>query len=130
MTPAYFDPNHFKRGQLVQYGEFEATIEGHYAEGLWNIRLPGGSACVSGANLKPVDPGHEEAVKLDYRLLGRLQADCEYYLGFGCRAAKHLWAGSEVEQIKKMKELYVSLPIKPDWLTLEKIEEYESAMVK
>ena len=61
-------------------------------------------------------------------LFGRLQQDCEYYLGFGGRAKKHLWAGDEVEQIQKMKELYQSVPVKPEWITLEAIKEYEEKM--
>lgn len=65
----------------------------------------------------------------NYQFLGRLQMDCEYYLGHGNRAVKHLWADTEAEQIAKMKEIYALLPEKPDWLTLEKIAEYEAAMV-
>lgn len=42
----------------------------------------------------------------DYRLLSRLKADCDYYLGAGGRAEKHLWAGSVEAQIAKMRELY------------------------
>lgn len=52
--PNYWNPTHFKPGQRVLYGEFEAAIESHYSEGMWNVRLPGGSACVSGASLVPV----------------------------------------------------------------------------
>jgi len=65
----------------------------------------------------------------NYRLLGRLQQDCEYYLGNGNRTKKHLWAGDEVEQIAKMKELYEGLPEKPMWISLQDIERYEAAMV-
>ncbi|HDR9103387.1 TPA: hypothetical protein QDB04_000106 [Burkholderia vietnamiensis] len=65
----------------------------------------------------------------DYQLLARLQQDCEYYLGHGNRAKKHLWAGDEAEQIAKMKELYEGLSEKPEWLTLEQIAQYEAAMV-
>lgn len=65
----------------------------------------------------------------NYRLLSRLQQDCEYYLGHGNRAKKHLWAGDEAEQIAKMKEVYASLPEKPEWITLEQIAQYEAAMV-
>ena len=50
----------------------------------------------------------------DYRLLGRLRADCEYFLGAGNRAEKHLWAGSVYAQIVKMRELYDALPQKPE----------------
>lgn len=64
-----------------------------------------------------------------YQLLGRLQQDCEYYLGFGGRAKSRLWAGDEVAQIRQMKELYAGLSEKPEWITLEAIERYEAAMV-
>jgi Large polyvalent protein-associated domain 11 len=69
-----------------------------------------------------------EPHRFNYMLLSRLQMDCEYYLGHGNRVAKHLWADNEAEQIAKMKELYAALPEKPEWITLEKIEEYETAM--
>lgn len=64
----------------------------------------------------------------DYRLLGRLQADCEYFLGAGNRAEKHLWAGSVYAQIVKMRELYDALPQKPEWLTKEMIDDYAERM--
>ena len=64
----------------------------------------------------------------DYRLLGRLRADCEYFLGAGNRAEKHLWAGSVYAQIVKMRELYDALPQKPEWLTKEMIDDYAERM--
>ena len=64
----------------------------------------------------------------DYRLLSRLKADCDYYLGAGGRAEKHLWAGSVEVQITKMRELYDVLPEKPEWLTEQDIDNYESQM--
>lgn len=64
----------------------------------------------------------------DYRLLSRLKADCDYYLGAGGRAEKHLWAGSVEAQITKMRELYDALPEKPEWLTEQDIDLYESQM--
>ena len=64
----------------------------------------------------------------DYRLLGRLRADCEYFLGAGNRAEKHLWAGSVYAQIVKMQELYDALPQKPEWLTKEMIDDYAERM--
>lgn len=71
----------------------------------------------------------EKDEKFDYQLLSRLQQDCEYYLGHGNRAKKHLWAGDEAEQIAKMKEIYEGLSEKPEWLTLEQIAQYEAAMI-
>lgn len=63
-----------------------------------------------------------------YFLLSRLKADCEYFLGAGGRAEKHLWAGNVREQIAKMRELYDALPEKPEWLTQEDIERYAQRM--
>ncbi|HEL1037684.1 TPA: hypothetical protein TVE81_001730 [Streptococcus equi subsp. zooepidemicus] len=74
----------------------------------------------------------------NYRLLSRLQLDCEYYLG-ACvenqvdmaTAQKHLWAGTIEGQIDKMRELYKSLPEneKPEWLSLSDINQYEKKML-
>lgn len=63
-----------------------------------------------------------------YRLLDRLCADCEYFLGAGQRAEKHLWAGSVDAQIEKMRELYAQLPEKPDWISLDVINAYARRM--
>ena len=65
----------------------------------------------------------------EYRLLSRLKSDCEYFLGTGARAEKHLWAGSVDEQIDKMRELYDLLPEKPEWLSKQDIDNYERQMI-
>ena len=64
----------------------------------------------------------------DYRLLSRLKDDCDYFLGAGGRAEKHLWAGNVDEQIAKMRELYAALPEKPEWITQEDINRYAQRM--
>lgn len=66
-----------------------------------------------------------------YQMLDRLRTDCEYYLGYGNRNVKCLWAGNEKEQIEFMKRIWSSFlqDKKPEWLSLEKIEEYERKMV-
>ena len=64
----------------------------------------------------------------EYRLLNRLKADCDYFLGAGGRAEKHLWAGNVEAQITKMRDLYDALPEKPEWLTEQDIDRYESQM--
>lgn len=79
-------------------------------------------------SLTTVDSVNQDIV-FNYQLLARLQQDCEYYLGFGDRAKKHLWALDEVEQIKKMRELYDGFDEKPEWITLEDIERYEAEMI-
>lgn len=69
--------------------------------------------------------------RFNYQLLDRLRSDCDYYLGYGNRNARHLWADDEKEQIEKMKELYngFSDDEKPEWFTYEQILQYEKAMV-
>lgn len=66
----------------------------------------------------------------NYRLLGRLQTDCDYFLNHGNRSARTLWAGDVDSQIAKMKELWTALPEdgKPEWLSMEDILTYEEEM--
>ena len=66
--------------------------------------------------------------RFNYMMLDRLLLDCKYYLGYGGRCAKELWAHDEQKQIDKMRELYDLLPIKPEWLTREQIDEYAAKM--
>ena len=68
--------------------------------------------------------------KYNYMLLSRLKSDCDYFLGHGLRNEKYLWAGSVDRQIAKMRELYNSFADdeKPEWLTIDQIDEYERKM--
>lgn len=75
----------------------------------------------------------ENNTDLEYRymLLDRLKQDCEYFLGNGNGNAEHsLWAKDIDEQIDKMKELYNSFADdqKPEWITMEDINNYEKEM--
>lgn len=66
-----------------------------------------------------------------YQMLARLQRDCEYYLGNGMRNEKHLHYLNVNNQISEMKKLYNSFADseKPEWLTMDQIEDYEKRMV-
>ena len=64
----------------------------------------------------------------DYQMLSRLQQDCEYFLKEGNKDSRVLWAKSVPEQIDMMRELYDKLDPKPDWITLQDIENYETEM--
>jgi len=70
-------------------------------------------------------------MNFEYQLLARLQQDCEYFLGFGDRKEKHLWALSVVDQIAKMKELYnLLIPLgEIEWINLEEILDFEKRML-
>lgn len=69
-----------------------------------------------------------DSPEFKYQLLDRLKSDCEYFLKAGNRNEKHLWAGNVDDQIAKMKELWNSLEKKPEWLSMEGIENYEKEM--
>jgi NAD(P)H-flavin reductase len=62
-------------------------------------------------------------------LLSRLQADCEYYLGWGNRNELRLYYNTKEEHIKKMFEIYNELEIKPKWLKLKTIKKYAKNML-
>ena len=64
----------------------------------------------------------------DYMMLSRLQSDCKYYLGWG-KFGGHLWAGTVEAHITEMKRLWNVLIFKPEWLTMEQIEQYEYKML-
>ncbi len=64
-----------------------------------------------------------------YSFLDRLEQDCKYYLGAGNGEAKHLWARSVEGQISKMREIYNEISKKPEWITEDKISEYEKLML-
>lgn len=64
----------------------------------------------------------------NYMLLDRLKMDCEYFLNFGHRNPKYLWAGSVDDQIMKMKDIFNKLDEKPEWISMDDIEEYEKQM--
>lgn len=66
--------------------------------------------------------------KFLYQMLGRLESDCKYFLGNGNGAEKHLWALTVDNQISAMKEIYNKLKEKPEWLSLEQINNYEKQM--
>lgn len=63
----------------------------------------------------------------DYMLLGRLQVDCEYFLGWGNRNEEKLWAGNVKEQLEEMSRLWKKC--KPQWLTRRKLNYYKRKMM-
>lgn len=65
-----------------------------------------------------------------YMMLDRMRQDCDYYLNYGSRNPKSLWALNEQDQIDNMKALWKTFPKEdtPEWLTWEDILEYEKRM--
>lgn len=64
--------------------------------------------------------------KFRYMLLSRMIEDCKYFIEHPHN--KHLWAETPEDQIQLMKELYNSFEEKPEWTSLEEIEELAKSM--
>lgn len=67
-----------------------------------------------------------------YQMLGRLEADCLYYLGNGGRFAGHLWVGNEREQIKLMRMIYrrlCEIGAAPEWMSEQQINDFAEQML-
>lgn len=74
-------------------------------------------------------PGTGGTYGFNLRLLGRLKADIDYFLG-PSHAEKYLWAGSVDAQIAKLREIDGSIrpEDRPEWFTAEWIDQAEQAM--
>lgn len=66
-----------------------------------------------------------------YQLLDRLKSDCEYYLNYGNRNPKCLWAKDKESQIEFMIKLHDSFKEdeKPEWLAMDEILAYSREMI-
>lgn len=64
-----------------------------------------------------------------YMFLSRLQSDCEYFLGYGNGSESVLPSKNIETHISLMKEIWEKLPVKPEWLSYEEIEDYEKRML-
>lgn len=65
-----------------------------------------------------------------YMLLDRMRCDCLYWLGNGNRYDGHLWGKKPADHIQYMKWLWEDFGTeeKPEWLSMEEIEEFERQM--
>lgn len=74
------------------------------------------------------------SLEFHYRLLSRMKSDCEYYINVemphNCpKEYNHLWAHHDPEaQIAYMRYLWENFEEKPEWLSMEEIDEYAKAM--
>jgi len=70
----------------------------------------------------------EKAFEFEYMMLSRLKMDMDNFIdedAFSYKKEKSLWALNVDDQIDEMKRLWNILPVKPEWLSMEKILEYE-----
>ncbi len=76
---------------------------------------------------------HKSNDSFMYMILDRMRMDCNYFLGSGKNEANKvskLWSGSIDGIIEDMKAIYNNFgeDERPEWLTMEQIEEYEAQM--
>lgn len=75
---------------------------------------------------KTADDIRSSGDRYTYMMLDRLRSDAEYVLGEGKGAINQLWYnGDPKKHIALMKDLHNGLKDKPEWLSMEKINEYE-----
>jgi len=72
----------------------------------------------------------ENIRKSDYMMLDRLRTDCEYFLGNGNGFLGSLYYKDIDKHIEEMKKLYESFSEqeKPEWISLEDIDNYKQKM--
>jgi len=75
-------------------------------------------------------PYRKNPNEFQYRVLSRLQSDCDYFLGYGNRNLSILYKNDPSAHISYMKELWRGFPEneKPEWLTWEQLLAYERAI--
>lgn len=96
-----------------QYKSLEELIQNELEELVFDNLISASEEELESIHIFNGDPASQE----NYRLLSRLKADCDYFLGAGKRAEKHLWSGYVRTHLDKMRELYAALPEKPEWLS-------------
>lgn len=128
-SPAFFDMNDLPYGAVL-LPDNKYFVSNHKKD-------PGQRAsCGCMEYQKRKNMTKEEVLQYDkkfrYMLLSRLQADCEYYLNYGNRNTKRLWAGNERKQIEYMILLHDSFKgdEKPQWLTMDEILDYQKRMTE
>lgn len=72
----------------------------------------------------------ENPRKFDYMMFDRLRTDCDYFLGNGNGYLGHLYYKDVDKHIEEMKKIYESFTDeeKPEWISLEDIENYKEKM--
>ena len=67
-------------------------------------------------------------VRHKYMILDRLKSDCEYFLNYGKGSTRYLVGQNVFGHILEMQTIWSELPVKPEWLTPEQIEDYSERM--
>ena len=118
----YFDENNGRNGLNLYTGAYRDECNEICGEP--NIKVTEEIECD--------EPFVRHVREEDYRLLSRLQTDCEYFLGNGNGHECHLYYDTVEEHCDEMERLWDSFAAeeKPEWLTKEQIKNYREQMLK
>ena len=87
---------------------------------------------VAKTDVRCAEPFARHTRENDYRMLGRLKQDCEYFLGYGAGNEDALYYKNVAAHCDAMEKLWNSFSEadKPEWLSMEDINEYRHVMTK
>ena len=119
----YFDTNDGRCGLNLSTGAYRHPEDGD----IW------GEPCESiNEEVECDEPFVRHPREFDYMMLGRLQSDCNYFLGCGNGYEGYLWGGKVEKICDEMERIWNSFvpDEKPEWLTMEQIKAYRTEMLK
>ena len=117
----YFDINDGKNGLNIYSGAFKDIVGEICGEPCSQVK----------ESIECNKPFIRHEREIDYMMLDRLRTDCDYFLGNGNGYNGHLYYKDVNTQCNKMLELYNSFKNedKPQWITVEQIEQYKKDML-
>ena len=118
----YFDVNDGRNGLRLYTGAWRDDCDDICGEPYRKVTEP----------VECDEPFVRHPREYDYMMLSRLESDCKYFLGNGNGYEGHLYYKEVNSHCDKMEELHNSFGLedKPEWLTLEQIDQYRTNMLK
>lgn len=119
----YFDMNDGRNGLDLYTGAYRHPEDGDICgEPYSRVEEP----------IECEEPFERHAREFDYMMLSRYKSDCDYFLGYGNGYEGHLYYKEVNKHCDEMKKLHDSFSDneKPEWLTVEQIEQYRTDMLE
>lgn len=88
------------------------------------------SSVLRNSSEEEIVENEEDSKSYNYMMLDRLKTDCDYFLGNGNGCLKYLYYKDVDRHIEEMKKIYNSFSKKekPEWLSIEDIDNYKEKM--
>ena len=119
----YFDTNDGRNGLDLYTGAYRHKEDGDICgEPYDRVTEP----------IECAEPFVRHPREFDYMMLDRYKMDCDYFLGYGNGYEGHLYFKEVNKHCDEMKKLHDSFSEedKPEWLTVEQIEQYRTDMLE